>query len=301
MNTLTHADNFVYLPDQWAQFQLNNWLPDYDWDGGIWSDLADIWKVGYGGLFWGAAVNKNTGTGKGYTGGIFNLGTIIYPVMYNIGLKVLELFEINPIKGFTFRQGPEGALHVEVDASSATITAIRLKEFDSVGNTTVVATGSAPGLGPRPNYFKSALTIVDDSSHLIVYFDPVFNPLYTAAYVTATTKVLEVDSTKYATQGQMSWLWTSGNSAMVLDFISVVENYATLTPTPTPTITPTFTATPTRTATPTFTRTATATPTFIPYWTIIIDNAARPVTVDNQAREIQIDNKARTIKIRRNP
>ncbi|OPY10315.1 MAG: hypothetical protein A4E67_00592 [Syntrophaceae bacterium PtaB.Bin038] len=280
---------------------LHLWPPDHDWDGGVWSDLSDIWKVGFGGVLWGAAANKTAATGYGYTGGIFNLGTIVYPVMYNIGLKVLELFEINPIKGFTFRQGPAGALHVEVDASSDTITAIRLKEFDSAGNTTVVATGSAPGLGPRPNYFKSALTIVDDSSHLIVYFDPVFNPLYTAAYVTATTKVLEVDSTKYATQGQMSWLWTSGNSAMVLDFISVVENYATLTPTPTPTITPTFTATPTRTATPTFTRTATATPTFIPYWTIIIDNAARPVTVDNQAREIQIDNKARTIKIRRNP
>jgi hypothetical protein len=297
VNTTTFLDGFG--------FNLGNLVnrpAEFSWSGGTWYDTGDKYRAASGftdGSILTMQLSKN---GFNYTGAYFDLDEITYPVLYNLSFRPRHYFSTNENKGWMFRRGDNGTLVAVVNAIPNTAPALTIKSWEAAGNTIIIASVPVSPIVPLqyPDC-ESSLVIIDTAAGSITAYWDWYYPTSPATN-TATSLALETWTDKWLANDQFGPIQDGNQSTgFVSSYAIVVENYATMTPTPTPTHTPTFTATPTRTATPTFTRTATATPTFIPYWTLIIDKAARPVAVDDQTREIQIDNKARTIKIRRNP
>lgn len=303
VNTVTFKDPF--FPSTSGTFDLDGSTPTVRYSGGNWSDAGHKYWIAKYLEFPGYQIGMMGGGigAKSYTEAKFDLNAITFPAYYVLETVILNMFETGTIKrGWQWRKGDDGALAIVANTSSAEGTTLTAKAWDAAGNTTVLASVALPGVpGPpytRPKSVGMTLGIEDFGNTVNVYYST--SDGSGTVYVTPTAKAMTF-YTSIFNSNDMFGPWFEDGSAYWSHYALVIENYATMTATPTATATPTYTATPTVTVTPTFTRTATATPTFIPHMIFIIDNSGRPVEVDDQEREILIDNKARTIKLRRNP
>jgi len=226
VNELTFFDHFF------ADAALNGRSPDVSFSGGAWVAPSGVWKAGTTGVEWGFITGYTVSGPIGDTTTYFDLDVIHYPVLYNFSFRPLNLFESGSIiRGWQIRKGIDGTLAIVADTTSAASTTITVKSWDVAGNTTVIASALAPGVLPRPGYDQSSLVVVDTGDTLTVYWDYA-NVVPDAVARTATSLVLITNTTLWNANDRFGPWFEVGNGAYISNFVSVVEHYATPTPTP---------------------------------------------------------------------